>query len=95
MLKHRREARLKAEFATLYVGVTPNEWRPIGELLDSVAATRLLSRRCSASSWQGGHWTSGISSSAGGRIGPRSAPYGPAGRPTPSAAAPGDGLSIW
>lgn len=47
MLKHRREARLKAEFATLYVGVTPNEWRPIGEVLDSVAATRLLSGRCS------------------------------------------------
>ena len=45
MLRDRREARLKAEFAVLYMGVTPGEWRPIGELLDCVAANRLLSGR--------------------------------------------------
>jgi hypothetical protein len=41
----RRQARLRQEFATLYPGVPVNEWRPIGELLDCVAATRLRGGR--------------------------------------------------
>jgi hypothetical protein len=41
----RRQARLRPEFATQYPGVPVNEWRPIGELLDCVAAARLRSGR--------------------------------------------------
>jgi hypothetical protein len=41
----RRQARLRAEFADQYPGVPPNEWRPIGELLDCVRSARLLSGR--------------------------------------------------
>ncbi|HET7469079.1 MAG TPA: hypothetical protein VFJ81_05360 [Gemmatimonadales bacterium] len=41
----RRQARLRPEYAALYPGVPANEWRPIGELLDCVAAARLRSGR--------------------------------------------------
>ena len=41
----RRQARLRQEFADVYPGVPVNEWRPIGELLDCVAATRLRGGR--------------------------------------------------
>jgi hypothetical protein len=41
----RRQARLRPECATLYPGVPPGEWRPIGELLDCVAAARLRGGR--------------------------------------------------
>lgn len=41
----RREARLKAEFAELYPMVPVNEWRPADEMLDRVAAARLLTGR--------------------------------------------------
>ena len=41
----RRQARLRQEFADVYPGVPANEWRPIGELLDCVAAARLKSGR--------------------------------------------------
>jgi hypothetical protein len=41
----RRQARLRQEFAGLYPGVPANEWRPIGELLDCVAAARLKGGR--------------------------------------------------
>ena len=41
----RRQARLRQEFAGLYPGVPANEWRPIGELLDCVAAARLRGGR--------------------------------------------------
>jgi hypothetical protein len=41
----RRQARLLPEHATLYPGVPAGEWRPIGELLDCVAAARLRSGR--------------------------------------------------
>jgi hypothetical protein len=42
-----REARLKPEHAALYRGVPPNQWKPVRELLDIVAASRLLGGRCS------------------------------------------------
>jgi hypothetical protein len=41
----RREARLRQQFATLYAGVPPEEWRPIRVVLDCVAAARLLGGR--------------------------------------------------
>jgi len=41
----RREARLRPEYAALYAGVPAGEWRPIAELLDCVAASRLRSGR--------------------------------------------------
>ena len=44
----RREARLRPEYAALYAGVPAGEWRPVGELLDCVAAARLRSGRPSA-----------------------------------------------
>jgi hypothetical protein len=49
----RRQARLRQEFATLYPGVPVNEWRPIGELLDCVAAARLRGGRRSGEMLQG------------------------------------------
>ena len=45
MTTKRREARLRKEFSTLYVGVPVNQWRPIGELLDCVTSARLLTGR--------------------------------------------------
>ena len=45
MQAERRQARLRPEYATLYPGVPVSEWRPIGELLDFVAAARLRSGR--------------------------------------------------
>jgi hypothetical protein len=45
MQAERRQARLRPEYATLYPGVPVSEWRPIGELLDCVAAARLRSGR--------------------------------------------------
>jgi len=53
MQSGRRQARLRPEFATLYPGVPPNEWRPIGELLDCVAAARLRGGRRSGELLQG------------------------------------------
>jgi hypothetical protein len=41
----RREARLRSEYTTLYPGVPAGEWRPVGELLDCVAAARLRAGR--------------------------------------------------
>ena len=41
----RRRARLRPEYAALYPGVPADEWRPIGELLDCVAAARLRAGR--------------------------------------------------
>jgi hypothetical protein len=41
----RRQARLRPEYAALYPGVPVDEWRPIGELLDCVAAARLRGGR--------------------------------------------------
>jgi len=38
----RREARLRAEYAPRYLGVPVDQWRPIGELLDRVTASRVL-----------------------------------------------------
>jgi len=49
----RRQARLRQEFATLYPGVPANEWRPIGELLDCVAAARLRGGRRSGEMLRG------------------------------------------
>lgn len=43
----RRQARLLPEHAALYPGVPAGEWRPIGELLDCVAAARLRGGRSS------------------------------------------------
>lgn len=48
-----REARLKPEYATLYPGVRPGEWKPVGELLDNINAVRLLGRRTSAEFYRG------------------------------------------
>jgi hypothetical protein len=45
MHAERRQARLRPEFATLYPGVPVDQWRPIGELLDCVAAARLRGGR--------------------------------------------------
>jgi hypothetical protein len=41
----RRQARLRPEYAVLYPGVPADEWKPIGELLDCVAAARLRAGR--------------------------------------------------
>lgn len=41
----RRQARLRPEYAALYSGVPAGEWKPIGELLDCVAAARLRAGR--------------------------------------------------
>lgn len=41
----RRQARLRPEYSALYSGVPVDEWRPIGELLDCVAAARLRAGR--------------------------------------------------
>jgi hypothetical protein len=38
----RREARLRAEHAQRYLGVPIDQWRPIGELVDRVTASRVL-----------------------------------------------------
>jgi hypothetical protein len=40
-----RQARLRPQFQSLYPGVPPNEWRPVDQMLDMVAASRLLSGR--------------------------------------------------
>jgi hypothetical protein len=45
MQTERRQARLRPEYAALYPGVPAGEWRPIGELLDCVAAARLRAGR--------------------------------------------------
>ena len=45
MGEHRREARLKPEFAPRYPGVPAGEGRPVQVVLDMVAASRLLSGR--------------------------------------------------
>ena len=41
----RREARLRSEYTALYPGVPAGEWRPVGELLDCVAAAQLRAGR--------------------------------------------------
>ncbi|MBA3344788.1 MAG: hypothetical protein H0T44_05725 [Gemmatimonadales bacterium] len=48
-----REARLKPEHAALYPGVGPGEWKPVGELLDTILSSRLLGQRSSAEFLQG------------------------------------------
>jgi hypothetical protein len=45
MSEQRREAKLKPEAAPLYPGVPPGEWRPVQDILDMVAAGRLLGGR--------------------------------------------------
>ena len=40
-----REARLRPEHTALYPGVPAGEWRPVGELLDCVAAAQLRGGR--------------------------------------------------
>jgi hypothetical protein len=45
MQAERRQARLKPEYAALYPGVPANEWRTVGELVDSVVAARLRAGR--------------------------------------------------
>jgi hypothetical protein len=49
----RREARLKTEFASLYVGVPPGVWAPVTQVLDCVTAGRLLAGRQSGEFLQG------------------------------------------
>jgi hypothetical protein len=41
----RRQARLRPEYAVLFPGVPADEWKPIGEFLDCVAAARLRGGR--------------------------------------------------
>ena len=43
-----RTCRLRPEFTALYPGVPPGTWRPVHEILDAVAASRLLSGSGSA-----------------------------------------------
>lgn len=43
-----REARLKPEYAALYPGVGSGEWKPVGELIDTIRSSRLLGHRSSA-----------------------------------------------
>ena len=45
MAGHRREARLRPEFAAQYPGVPAGAWKPVQEVLDMVSASRLLSGR--------------------------------------------------
>jgi hypothetical protein len=45
MERGRRQARLRPEYAVLYPGIPAEEWKPIGELLDCVAAARLRAGR--------------------------------------------------
>ena len=45
MRRGRRQARLRPEYAAIYPGVPAGEWRPVGELLDCVAAARLRAGR--------------------------------------------------
>lgn len=45
MVRARREARLRPEFARLYPGISPNAWHPAEQMLDIVAASRLLTGR--------------------------------------------------
>jgi len=45
MSLQRREARLKTEFASLYVGVPAGVWAPVTQMLDGVTASRLLAGR--------------------------------------------------
>jgi hypothetical protein len=42
---HRREARLRPEFAAQYPGMPAGAWKPVQEVLDMVSASRLLSGR--------------------------------------------------
>jgi hypothetical protein len=46
-MPERRESRLRREFADLYPGVPPDQWRGVQEMIDLVAAGRLRSGRCS------------------------------------------------
>jgi len=46
-MPERRECRLRQEFADLYPGVPPDQWRAVQEMIDMVAAGRLHSGRCS------------------------------------------------
>ena len=45
MSLQRREARLRTEFASLYVGVPAGVWAPVTQMLDGVTASRLLAGR--------------------------------------------------
>jgi hypothetical protein len=40
-----RQARLRPEFGSLYPGLKPGEWKPVGEMVSAVLASRLLRRR--------------------------------------------------
>jgi len=53
MSLQRREARLKTEFASLYVGVPAGVWKPVTQMLDGVTASRLLAGRHSGELLQG------------------------------------------
>ena len=53
MSLQRREARLKAEFAPLYMGVPAGVWTPVAQLLDGVTAGRLLAGRHSGEFMRG------------------------------------------
>ena len=44
-MNERREARLKPDFAPLYPGVPAGEWRSVQDILDMVAASRVLRGR--------------------------------------------------
>ncbi len=43
-----RETRLRPEFAALYPGVAPDEWQPVGALLDRLVAHLLLGQERSS-----------------------------------------------
>lgn len=53
MALERREARLKAEFASLYRGVPAGIWVPVADVLDGVTACRLLTGRHSGDFMRG------------------------------------------
>jgi hypothetical protein len=40
-----REARLRPEYRELYPGLKPGEWKPVGEMVSAVLASRLMRRR--------------------------------------------------
>jgi hypothetical protein len=46
-MPERRESRLRREFADLYPGVPPEQWRAVQEMIDLVTAGRLRSGRSS------------------------------------------------